>query len=437
MSIRTVPGSQTSYALLAFDRHGAERQDDPDGVNGILATRVLTDLSSRPVTDIFMWCHGWQGDIPAAINQYDRWVGAFERQAADRAEMERRIPGFQPFHIGFHWPSQPWGDEEFGASGVAFDIPAAATESLVNTYTTRLGDTPAIRTAVETIVDEARLDAGADELSNRARAAYTALNKELDLGSTGLSGDAGSDREPFSPDKAMAAGQEASPDFGDLNLGGVLGPLRQLSFWTMKKRGQVVGESGVHDFLKTVQQAAPGARVHLMGHSFGCVVMSSALGGPGGTGHLDRPLDSCVLVQGAMSLWALSPDIPVQPGTAGYCHRIITEGRVRGPIVTTRSKYDRAVGQFYPIAAGAAGQVLFALALPRYGGIGAFGIQGTDGVDMEMLPTGQSYALSNGTVHNVECSKYICNGDGASGAHSDINGPQVAHLVWESAFPHP
>jgi hypothetical protein len=34
----------------------------------------------------------------------------------------------------------------------------------------------------------------------------------------------------------------------------------------------------------------------------------------------------------------------------------------------------------------------------------------------------------------VESSQFICHGGGAAGAHSDIAGPEVAHLIWETAF---
>ena len=171
-----------------------------------------------------------------------------------------------------------------------------------------------------------------------------------------------------------------------------------------------------------------------MGHSFGCVVMSSMLGGPGGKGTLVRPVESCVLVQGAMSLWAYSADIPVQKGTPGYCSPVLLEGRVRGPLVATRSTFDRAVGFFYPLAAGAAHQIEFA-GLPSYGGIGAFGIQGVPGAaDLRMLPASGVYPFRLGGVFNLEGSRYICRGGGASGAHSDIDGPEVAHVVWAAAL---
>ena len=44
------------------------------------------------------------------------------------------------------------------------------------------------------------------------------------------------------------------------------------------------------------------------------------------------------------------------------------------------------------------------------------------------------YAFDKGKVYNLDGSRFICRGDGMSGAHSDIAGPEVAHVIWEAAF---
>ena len=66
---------------------------------------------------------------------------------------------------------------------------------------------------------------------------------------------------------------------------GMLAGLRQVSFWLMKHRARTVGEQGMFQFVNALQQASD-AHIHLMGHSFGCIVISSILGGPGGTARL-------------------------------------------------------------------------------------------------------------------------------------------------------
>jgi len=37
-------------------------------------------------------------------------------------------------------------------------------------------------------------------------------------------------------------------------------------------------------------------------------------------------------------------------------------------------------------------------------------------------------------VYNIESSEFIAKMERASGAHSDIDGPEVAHALWQAAL---
>jgi hypothetical protein len=161
------------------------------------------------------------------------------------------------------------------------------------------------------------------------------------------------------------------------------------------------------------------------------------LGGPDCRGTLQRPVDSVVLVQGAVSLWCYAPSIPFDNAGAGYFSRILAEKKIRGPLVTTRSKHDTAVGVLYPLASRLKGAASFVPGLPEYGAIGTYGLQGLadpDKTDTAMLAADGPYSLAKGRVYNLEASQFIAKKEGASGAHSDIAGPEVAHAIWEAAF---
>jgi hypothetical protein len=439
MPFRTIPETDIQYALIGFDVDGAERADDPDGPDGKMSQLLVGAARESDFTDIFLFSHGWRGDVPAAIDQYNRWIRAFETHAADRERASRTLPGFRPLYVGLHWPSEPWGEEEIGSDQFAAEG-GAGPEELLQRYLERLGDTPQIRAALHTILDEARRNAVADSLTDRARQAYMELNEALALGSGGVAAAPDADREPFDPDAAFDASVADGSSFGAFSLSSFLAPLRSLSYWTMKKRARTVGEGGMHSFVKDLQKAtaAKGARIHLVGHSFGCVVVSSILGGPGGETALERPIDSAILLQGALSLWSYSPDIPIPGSGPGYFHRIIRDAKVRGPLVTTRSRYDSAVGKFYPLASRASQDVSFAPGeLPKYGAIGAFGLRGlaeTITTDAPMLPADGDYGFAKGHIYNLEASQFVCKMNGASGAHNDIGGPEVAHVIWQIAF---
>jgi hypothetical protein len=418
------------YDLIAYDADGAERTDDPDG---LMSHRVLDTVAGEPVTDVFLMSHGWQGDIPDAKEQYAAWAGVM----AESADLQRarQRPGFRPLVLGLHWPSKPWGDEEFGPVSFA---PGAA-ESLVEAYAARIADTPEARQALRTLFAAAQREPAPPTLPPDVRAAYAVLNQESGLGNSGVGAPPGADREPFDPEQRyQTARRQAGVSFGLMDgLGNLLTPLRQLSFWKMKDRGRLVGEAGPHALLRALLGARDDLRVHLMGHSFGCIVVSAAVAGPAGGPGLPRPVQSLALVQGALSLWSYCADIPSRPGRAGYFRPLASGARVAGPVITTRSRFDTAVGRWYPLAAGAARQVEFAPEeLPTYGGVGTFGLrgQGLDLVDLSMQAADQAYDLRGGRIYNLDCSGVIRNGGGASGAHSDIVHPEVAHAVWSAAL---
>ena len=444
MPIERVPNTDLPYYLIAFDSAAHERTDDPDG----RVSDKVVDIAAgadRPVTDVFLMSHGWKGDIPAARDQYNRWLGAMFACAGDlgRARDQRR--GFNPLLIGLHWPSLPFGDEEFGGGNASFSVGMdggaidTALAELVDAYAARLADTPETRAALQTIFTSALDDAAPYVLPDDVRQAYLTLDREAGLGSDGEGAAPGADREPYDPDAAYDASL-SDVSFGAPGLmGGIVSLLQQMSFWKMKDRARQFGEIAGFKLLVRLQEATEGrdVRFHLMGHSFGCIVVSSTLAGPYARTALRRPVDSVALIQGALSHWSFAAEVPATPGRSGYFRSLVADQKVRGPIVTSQSEYDTAVGKLYPLAAGAARQVSFAPGeLPKYGALGTFGAQGAgiDAVAEAMRPADQSYGFQPGRVYNLDSAAYICEGDGPSGAHSDIAKPEVAHAIWEAAL---
>lgn len=434
MPIRRVPGTEVDYFLISYDAEGRERAE-PDGTMLSQAALGRVADASAGITDVFFTSHGWKGDVKAAVEQYDRWIGAMAGLEADRAYAEKRRPGFTPLVIGLHWPSLPWGDEN-----IASALQKPEIDRDVDDYAQRIADTPAARGAIRSILETAN-DAVSDTLPDAVKTAYQTLFRESGLGAGSVGAAPGSDQDGFDPQAIVDENKAAKSDLGDFFSSvrdHLLSPLRQTSFWAMKRRAHEFGESGAHDLLVRLQGAAAATtRFHLMGHSFGCIVASATVAGGASGARLVRPVDSLFLVQGALSLWAYAPDIPYATGTPGYFHRIVEQGLVKGPIVTTRSKYDTAVGRFYPQGAKLKQQfVLVDSPFPKYGGVGAFGIQGTAAgpQDVPIKPATSVYGFRPGTIYNIEASRVIRTMDGASGAHSDIAHPEVAHIFWEAAL---
>ncbi len=441
MPLEKVPNTSLNYYLIAFDKDGNER-NEADGKK--LSEQIFTALANEPITDVFLMSHGWMGDIPAARTQYNNWIGAMAGQTADLEKIKQIRSGFKPLTIGLHWPSRPWGNEDL-TSSVSFDVnDEDPIDRLVDEYADRIANSEAARQALRTILQSASEDSATDTLPPEVLTAYQVLNQEANLSSEGEGGAPGSDWEGFDPEAIYEASQDEPVSFAPgsgFNPDKMLDPLRVLSYWKMKARARTIGENAGFNLLKALQEkAAPTVRFHLMGHSFGCIVVSSILNGPQGKGTLVRPVNSLALIQGAVSLWSYCGNISYEKNRPGYFHQIIAQKKVIGPIVTTQSVYDYAVGKMYPLA----GKIAFSSVdfapgqLPKYGGIGSFGIGGDDlGVqNLSMLSCNEAYNFEAGKIYNLESSKFICNVDDGGqsiGAHSDIAKPEVAHAVWSAA----
>ncbi|HEX5336584.1 MAG TPA: hypothetical protein VFW55_11920 [Propionicimonas sp.] len=444
MSLRTVPGTGQQYHLICFDTHGTEVSD----ADGTSASRVALEALTAPgagVTDVFIISHGWQGDLEDAIWQYDSWIGA--------ANPDTAADGITPFLIGLHWPSKAWSDRELssGPSGLLGDERAPGStitvDEAVAEYAAGLGDSAGVRAALREVltfvatVDRDRDVSSADSMPAGVADAYRRLAM-----ATGASGG----DEPllganWDPDAVFA--EAAAPGAGSDGLlgGGLFGklrealltPLRQLTFWHSKNQAREFGEGGAAGLVRGIM-ARSQARLHLIGHSFGTIVVAGAV-----RGHGDhpvpppRPVDSLVLVQGAVSLWAFAPEVPAGIGRGrGYFADVVTPPFVRGVVIATRTRWDYAVGRFYPLAVGLANQFLLGGDLPKFGGIGAFGIQGVAGtVELPPLAPGATLqaGLVPGTVHNIDASAVIATLSGAAGAHNDLAHSELSWLAWSAA----
>jgi hypothetical protein len=442
MPIQHIDETNLDYYLISYDDQGRERPE-PDGKLLSEAVRARVADQADGITDVFFVSHGWKGDVPAAIEQYDLWVNEMGKCTADRDAIRAKRPGFKPLIVGLHWPSLPFGDEEIGGGGkVLGGAGSSSSDEQVRQYARSIADTPAARDAIRTILD-ASTDDAADEMPPHVLDAYERLYAESNLGTGAVSDAPGREHEHWDPKGIFEESQQAEARTGKPRLldlrssirDAMVAPLRQLSFWKMKDRARKFGESGAHDLLVKLQSAAPQTtRFHLMGHSFGCIVVSAAVAGPAEGPALLRPVDSLFLVQGALSLWSFCGSVSYAEGKPGYFNRIVKDKLVRGPIVTTRSLKDTAVRGLYPKAASLAKQTLLAPGdFPKYGGVGTFGAQGVDDLaeDAKIQHANYQYKFAKGRIYNLDAVEVIKNGGGFSGAHSDIAHPEVAHVMWQ------
>jgi hypothetical protein len=424
------------YWEVAFDEKGQVNADDAD--------TLVTGAPGLGITDLMVFAHGWNNDRGQATSLYRRF---FEQ-----------VPGMLPAgagvglgFVGVIWPSKRWADEAIptaaagaaaafaGAGGAAAGSPPSPpdrdlVEDLKDVFTA-----PEQRAALDQMA--ALLADRPDDQAELRR--FQSLMGQLSVGDDARPAAEDDGETAMVTDNAEAVfgrfARAAGPgrDEGGAAAGfgnpfqrlwnGAKEALRQLTYFEMKKRAGVVGQSGLGPLVGRLTAAAPELRVHLLGHSFGARLASFTLAGLPDPGAGVSPVKSLLLIQGAFSHFAFADALPEDPGRGGALKGMAS--RVDGPLAATFSTHDLAVGKLYPLASltsrddsAAADDLLY-----RWGGMGHDGAQAVAANPVTLGPAGQAYELPAGSFTNFDGNAVISQGGPPSGAHSDIFHPEV---VW-------
>jgi hypothetical protein len=400
-------------AYVAFDETGAFV--DRPGFDTALASAAAND----PPTDIFVFSHGWNNNFADATQTYSAVIAQMTA-VADAIAGTRPTP-YRPVALGVIWPSKAW-DEAADAAFESMDTPSTNPNSSSMAEAVYEALSPLRATASGFRHDVLRMQQflAKDRLDATERTEFRALLR------------AHADRPTLLEDESIFEA-DAPPQglegitAGDFSARDVF---RVFTYWQMKKRAGVVGQTGVRAAVAAAQDRFPSARVHLIGHSFGCKVVLAAVAGPGPA--LPRAAQTVVLLQGAISYEALAEQVDGTDVPGGY-HAALEPTRVDGPIVATFSRLDQACSEAYPIGSRVAGQVgeLEGL-LDRYRALGAVGAGGVR-MDLDhggpMQDAGGTYGFSGRGVWSMDGgtppAAYIT-------GHSEIRTPQVAWLIWSA-----
>jgi hypothetical protein len=216
---------------------------------------------------------------------------------------------------------------------------------------------------------------------------------------------------------APGAGEGGAAGLKELLSGFKAAAMNVLNFTTyfeMKARAGTVGRNGVAKLLDRV--ASQVQRIHLVGHSFGGRVVTAAADGS----TTDR-IASMSLLQTAFSHNGFSKSMD------GFFRGVVDRHRVRGPILVTHTKNDKAVGVAYPLASRISGDKTAAFGDEHdvFGGIGRNGAQRMESgetVTGKLQAAGSPYSFQAGKFFNLEGSDFIK-------SHGDVTGREIAHAI--------
>ncbi|MFF7869446.1 serine-threonine protein kinase [Streptomyces qaidamensis] len=425
--------SVTPYWEVAFDADG-----DPEGRR---RDRLLAGVTERGVRDLIVFAHGWNTDRSGATRLYDRFF----------APVPRLAPAARIGYVGVLWPAMRFSDEPIPdfPRAVAAEPPRRPVldkdtrHALLDAFPGRAILVDQIARLLEQQPPE---EAELEEFGRLVRTLVEVVApgpQALFAADTVAEGVPQSEPEMFAGSSAAAC-EEFARALAELEAPGtqrgfgIPNPwegahelLRQATYYAMKRRAGTVGERGLGRVVGQLAKAAPGVRVHLVGHSFGARLVSFALRGlPEGV----RTVKSVTLLQGAFSHYAFAARLPHDARAGGVLQG--QQNRIDGPLVCCHSRHDAALGTMYPLASRMAGDsrsaaepVMGRVLGAKWGAMGYDGVQAVPGTRAHTLAEALEARLPASGCVNVDAAAVVRRGGPPAGAHSDILHAELARLV--------
>lgn len=427
-TIQTEAGQTAPWYIIPFDKNG-------NCTGPLTRDHLLTTAQNSVFTDIILFSHGWNNDWNTATQRYEDFLaGYMELRRSKHLTYPRPV---HPLLVGVFWPSTalvlPWETAPAIAGGPEADDAAIAQErqeiqsvaealkpedveafyrlvqrkKLNRTEALELADLllqlyAAPSSAGEELPDDSPL-ASAEELVK--------LWQSVSIAPENISGEFGFANEIAEPVEAGIAGDWLT-DLDPRNI------IRAATVWQMKDRAGVVGSHGVGSLLRDLLTQNSAARLHLIGHSYGCKMLLSALCFQ----RPPRPVNSLLLLQPAVSYLCFAEDITGSGQPGGYRPAL---NQVEQPILSTFSRHDVPLTQLFHLAVRRrkdAGEIQIAAATPpnRYAALGGYGPGGcpNDCREIDIPGVGQAYQLGPGAPQI-----YALKGDRAIANHGDVINP--------------
>ncbi len=371
-------GVVAPWFVIPFDKNGVCEAPLTYG-------RLINDTADGRFSDVFVFSHGWNNDWKRAIENYERFI---EGMVVHRRKHGLKVrEDYKPLLVAIFWPSidlvLPWEKAPgmAGATPNGGDLQVDDESRQIQEIAGELKSNQVAR-FYELVRSGERINRDqALELAEMLLAQFQAQSDEV-LGSE--TGKASSEdlvrvwsRLQETSEASVVDGSWGTAEgegVGPMSAGGFgFDPrdiLRLITVYKMKDRAGTVGALGVGPLVRDLLRATE-ARLHLVGHSYGCKVLLSALC----SAELPRSAESLLLLQAAVNHLCFAADVPGLGRPGGYRGAL---RRVEQPILSTFSSHDAALHRFFHLAVRRASDVgemkiAGALEIPKFAALGGYG----------------------------------------------------------------
>ena len=419
-------GATADLYLLRYDDAGRLRSP-------LTETQLKGSLAG--ISDVFLFSHGWNNIFATALDRYRSFITGYIQQRRQYA-----VPveaGYRPLLTGIIWPSTdfvlPWEAGPKIAAAPDPDGPEASQTEQMLSFVTEHFDLDTDAAFTELVDGRTELDA--DEARQAAAIVLAELWPDADpddgasrpavdeLLAAWSTIDGAQTPVPADPDDFGTVGQAATATGPAVAGGFSLDPrslLRMATVWKMKARAGQVGVAGVGPLVRHVLDHS-GARLHLVGHSFGARLLLSALT----SAESARPAHSMLLLQAAVNRWCFAEDVAGTGRPGGYNPVL---NLVEKPILTTFSAYDEPLTKVFQLAmrGGHLGEPDIAALgnTELYGALGGFGPAGLgalSAIESAAIPGSEDYDLAGGRKVIAIDGSIKIGGRPAITGHGDIS----------------
>ena len=404
--------------------------------------QALKNELKQHYTDLIVISHGWNNNDAEALDMYKKMLELISNEISKRKLSARKF-----LAVGIIWPSKKFGDPATGGAAAAVGT-SSQKEALISQCKAleASASKEEVKLSLSKIIKLLSTNAKPQPLSE----AFTDLFNALIEGD-GIPSEKQEEAFPefnsgeiklmltdsgYWEDNLPKAGTGGANKVGSLSYGGsmsifsgltdgVQNLLNLTTYYMMKSRSGLIGRKGLNPVLSALKKEFKGLKIHLIGHSFGARLVSSAVMGEEKEDQIE--VNSLSLLQAAFSHYAFAKSYKGK--LDGLFRAVIEKHLVKDAFIITHSRKDKAVGIAYAVASRLAGQIASAVGDKNdpYGGLGGNGAQVTpEAVQLELLDAKGKYTFQSDKVYNLESEKFIC-------GHSDIRKTEVANAL-VSAF---